>query len=273
MLEIGLLIAAVYGLMVLTAAAFQRRMMYFPDRSVPAPSRFGVADMALATFSTHDGLTLTAWYKAASAPEMPVLVYFHGNAGHIGYRGEKVRPFLDRGLGVLLVSYRGYGGNPGSPMEQGLYRDGRAALNWLAAQGVAADRMILYGESLGSGVAVRLAAEAPQDGPVGAVVLEAPFTSAVDVAARAYPFFPVRLLMRDRFDSLSVIDQVRAPLFVVHGERDSIIPARLGRELLAAAREPKQGVFLKAAGHNDLHEHGSAATVMDFLAEHGLTAA
>lgn len=273
MLEIGFLVVAVYGLMLVTAAAFQRRMMYFPDRSVPEPSQFGVADMAPAALETEDGLTLTAWYKAAPGREGPVLVYFHGNAGHIGYRGEKVRPFLDRGFGVLLVSYRGYGGNPGSPMEQGLYRDGRAALNWLAAQGVAANRMVLYGESLGSGVAVRLAAEMPRDQSVGALVLEAPYTSTVDVAARAYPIFPVRLLMRDRFDSLSIIDQVGAPLFVVHGERDSIIPARLGRDLLAAAREPKRGVFLEAAGHNDLHEHGSAKTVMDFLAERGLTGA
>ena len=269
MLELAVLIVIVYALIVFTAIATQRRMMYFPDRESPNPDEFGVSDMVSVEVPTSDGFTLSAWYKPPIERNAPVLVFFHGNAGHIGHRADKVRPFLDRGFGVLLVSYRGYGGNPGAPTEAGLYNDGRAALNWLDEQGVAPDRMILYGESLGTGVAVRMASEAPDDRPVGAVILEAPYTSTVDVAARAYPFLPVRMFMRDRFDSLSIVDRVRAPILVLHGERDTTIPARYGRQMLAAAKEPKHGIFFDAAGHNDLHDHGSAHAVIDFLDKSG----
>ena len=191
----------------------------------------------------------------------PTIAYFHGNAGNIADRGFKVRPFLDAGLGVLLVGYRGYGGNPGAPSEAGLFADGRAALDFLAGQGVPANRIVVFGESLGSGVAVLLASERR----LGAVVLEAPFTSAADAGQRAYPFLPVRRLIRDRFDSLSRIGAIGAPLLIVHGECDRVVPADQGRRLLAAAAEPKEGVFLPEAGHNDAFEHGSVRLALEFL--------
>ena len=163
---------------------------------------------------------------------------------------------------MLLAEYRGYGGNPGTPSEEGFYADGRAALDFLAAREVPAARIVLYGESLGTGVAVQLALERR----VGAVVLEAPFTSAVDVGADIYPFLPVRLLARDRFDSIAKIAAIGAPLLVLHGEADKVVPVRFGRALLAAARQPKEGVFVPGAGHADLYQHGGAGIVLDFLA-------
>lgn len=233
--------------------ATQRSMMYFPAGDLPpAPALF-----AEARLRTADGLELVAW-EAPPAPGMPVLVYLHGNGGNIAGRVFKARPFVEAGYGVLLVSWRGYGGNPGAPSEAGLLADGRAALDHVEGRGP----VVLFGESLGSGVAVPLAAERE----VAALILEAPFASAVDVGAEHYWYLPVRLLMKDRFDSLAVIDRVRAPLLIVHGERDAVTPASQGRKLLAAANEPKRGVFLPAAGHNDLFEHGAARIELEFLA-------
>ncbi len=238
----------------------QCRMMYFPDAQVPVPERAGVPEMAAVALTTDDGLELLAWYRPPPH-SAPTVVFFHGNAGHIGHRGRKVRPLLDAGFGVLLVSWRGYGGNPGSPTEQGLYHDARAALSFLADAGVPSSRVVLYGESLGSGPAVQLATERP----VAAVVLEAPFTSVAEVAQRHYWFLPARHLVLDRFDSLSKITRIGAPLLIVHGEKDRVVPVEMGRALLAAAREPKDAVFVPDAGHNDLYDHGVADAVIAFV--------
>jgi len=262
---IGIL-AAIYVLVLGALYLLQRSLMYFPDRTRPAPAAFGVGEMAAVTLATADGLDLVAWWRAPEAEGGPVVVFFHGNAGHIGNRGFKVRPFLDQGWGVLLTTWRGYSGNAGRPTEQGLYSDGRAALGFLEAQGIDRAHVVLYGESLGSGVAVQMAFEAEAaGGAVGAVVLEAPFTSAGDVGARQYPIFPIRYLIRDRFDSLAKIGRVRAPLLIVHGERDSIVTPAFGRRLLEAANQPKEGRFIPGAGHNNLFEFGAAAVVVDFI--------
>jgi fermentation-respiration switch protein FrsA (DUF1100 family) len=241
--------------------ALQRSLMYFPAAALPSPAAAGVPEMVPVTPRTDDGMALVAWYAAARAPRSPTIVYFHGNAGNIADRAYKVRPMLDAGLGVLLVSYRGYGGTPGTPSEAGLFADGRAALDFLSSHGVAAEKIVVYGESLGSRVAVRLASERR----LGAVVLEAPFTSAADTGQRAYPFLPVRQLIRDRFDSLSRIAAIGALLLIVHGERDRVVPVDHGRRLLVAALEPKEGVFLPEAGHNDAFEYGAMGVALEFL--------
>ncbi|MEE8279172.1 MAG: alpha/beta hydrolase, partial [Alphaproteobacteria bacterium] len=229
----------IYGALVGGLFLVQRQLMYFPDTRTPEPARAGVPEMREVALTTEDGLRLMAWYRPAQTPDGPVIVFFHGNAGNIGNRGAKIRPFIVAGFGVMLLSYRGYGGNPGSPTEEGLNRDGRAALEFLSNNGVPSRRAVLYGESLGSGVAVEMATERP----VGGVVLEAPFTSVADVAASQFFFVPARYLVRDRFDSLSKIDAIGAPLLILHGERDRTIPVRYGRRLFAAARQPKKSLF------------------------------
>ncbi len=218
----------------------QRRLMFMPHQNLPDPAQVGVPEMRPVTWKTSDGLELVGWYRPPPSPESPVLAYFHGNAGNIADRAFKLRPYLDAGYGVLIAGYRGYGGNPGSPSEQGLYADGRAALAFLDRQAVPADRLVLYGESLGTGVAVRLAAERARDRPVGAVVLEAPYTSIAAVAQRHYFYMPAYWLLKDRFDAEAWIGRIEAPLFVLHGERDSVIPVRFGRALYAAAVEPRR---------------------------------
>lgn len=197
--------------------------------------------------------------------DLPTIVIFHGNAGHLGHRGFKARVFLDRGYGVLLAAYRGYGGNPGRPGEQGLYADGAAALDYLRdTAGLPPGKIVLYGESLGTGVAVELAARGDLD--FAAVILEAPYTSMADLGAHHYPYLPARLLMRDRFDSASKFGRVTAPVLMFCGSRDRVVPPDFGARLYAVAPQGKRLELLEDAGHNDLWEHGAARLVLDFLA-------
>ena len=253
-------IFAVYGAIVVVMYGMQRSLLYFPNPVLPGPAAAGVPEMKQITLHTSDGLDLLAWHRPATQAQR-TLVYFHGNGGNIAGRGYKVKPYLDAGYGVLLVEYRGYGGNPSSPDEQGLYADGRAALAWLSSRCVGPGEVILYGESLGSGIAVQLASEQRP----AALVLEAPFTSVADVAAATYWFLPVRILIRDRFDSIAKIADVKAPLLLVHGERDLIVPTRFGRRLFDSAKEPKKAVFLPQGRHNDLADHGLAREVLAFV--------
>lgn len=256
------------GYLMLVAALYlmQRQLLYLPDRSAPNRIASGVPEISEARLQTDDGLDLLAWHLPA-APGRATIVYLHGNGGDIGYRGDRVRPFIDAGFGVLLVEYRGYGGNPGQPSEQGLISDARAALVFLEAAGVASAATVLYGESLGSTVAVAIAAERAAAGkPVAALVLEAPLSSVSDVAAHHYPWVPVRWLLKDRFEAIARIAHVGAPVLIVHGEADDIVPIRYGRALFEAAREPKEAAWIPGGGHENLADFNLRRIVFGFLA-------
>lgn len=257
-----------YAGLVLGVFLMQRGLMYHPDRSLPSRQEAGVPDMAEVTLATADGLALRAWYKGAGTRGLTVLL-LHGNGGNIGHRGYKARAFIDQGFGVLLAGYRGYGGNPGSPSEEGLYADARAALAFLEGQGVEPGQVLLYGESLGSGVATHLAAEMADTGrPAAALVLEAPFSSMGEVAQHHYFYLPARWLVRDRYASADKVARVGAPVLVLHGTEDGVVPPVFGDRLLAAAREPKAKVTLAGRGHNDLFGPESLAGVLAFLERH-----
>lgn len=269
MLQVFVTAAVFYAVVVVMMYFLQRNFLYYPDSYLPTRAQSGVVDMTEVQFSTEDGLELFAWLKPPADEEKPWVVIYHGNAGTIGSRGFKARVFLDAGYGVMMPEYRGYGGISGHPSEAGLYADARAALKHLAEQGVTGRDVVIYGESLGTGVAVAMASELAGAGaPAAAVILEAPFTSTVDVAAKHYPFLPARLMMKDRFDSLSRIQGLHAPLFIVHGEKDWTVPQSLGRKLFAAAPEPKSALWIAGAGHNDLYDHDAAAAILAFLKEY-----
>lgn len=240
---------------------FQRNLQYVPERGAIVPADWGLPDFRTVTVTTADGVGIDLWHAPADGLTKPTVVLFHGNGGHMGHRADKALALRRAGYGVLLAGYRGYGPNAGSPTEQGLYADGRAALDFLVREGVSGQRVVLYGESLGSGIAVQLATERR----VGAVILEAPFTSIPDAAAIHYPWLPVRGLIKDRYDSLSRIADIRAPLLIVHGEQDRVVPIRLGCALFAKAAEPKVGVWVPGAGHNDLMDHGLMRHILAFL--------
>ena len=209
-----------------------------------------------------DGLTVTSWYLPATRADGQVIAYFHGNAGHHGDRVVRILPYAAAGYGVLLVGYRGYGGNAGTPTEAGLYAAARTALDFLQDQGVRPDQLILFGESLGSAIATQMAIERP----ARALILEAPFASILRSARQRYKFFVFDFLVRDKFDTLSKIARVDKPLLVIHGDLDRTTPAAFGRLVFEAAHEPKQGFFPTAAGHNDLMQHGMPERVLAFLA-------
>lgn len=233
----------------------ERQLIYFPaplPREMPPPDlAHGTAEDAY--LRTEDGVTVHGWYVTASrGPDgrRPVVLHFHGNAGNILDRADHLDALAARGLDVFILSYRGYGKSEGTPSEAGLYRDAEAAYAYLVGErAVEPGRVVPYGQSLGSAVAVELATRRP----VGGLILESPFTSAPELGRTFYPLLPAFVFDRleHRFDSLSKIGGVRAPLLVIHGERDEIVPLGMGRRLFEAAPGPKEWYGIPHAGHND----------------------
>lgn len=252
---------AVYLAALTLLYVYQRDFQYHPNPSVPDPAYSVVPEMTALRLETADGMRPLAWWAPPPGSDRPVIVYFHGNGGTVSMRAQQARLFLDAGYGVLLAGYRYNAGSGGSPSEAGLIADGRAAIDFVRGRGIAPERIILYGESLGTGVAVALAAEQT----LAALILAMPFTSIADVAQDHYWYFPARWLVRDRFDSLSRIHRVRAPILIFHGEDDRLIPVKFARSLLAAAPEPKEGYFIPGGRHGGLYNLGAGNIVLDFL--------
>ncbi len=243
------LFVAVIGAVLALYWTMQRRLMYFPAAYVPTPDEIGLMPVEPVTFETADGLELGGWFLAASgpSPRFTVLV-FNGNAGNRADRGPLAAALHRHGMQVLLVDYRGYGGNPGTSSERGFAADGRAARAYLLGRSdVDASRLVYFGESLGAAVAVGLAVEHPS----AALILRSPFTSMVDVGQYHYPFLPVRLLLRDSFPSIDRIHGIRSPLLIIAGERDRIVPIQQSRRLYEAASAPKTLVVFPEVDHND----------------------
>lgn len=252
----------VYGVFISSLALMQKRLMYFPDPTRFVPSEWALKELDPVEVETKDGLKVTSWYRPALARDKFTIVFFQGNAGHLGYRNYKVRPWLDAGYGVLMVGYRGFG-NPGSPSEQGLYTDGRAALDALRKRGVPEKAMILYGESMGTGVATQMATEYG----ASALILESPYTSVPDVGADRYPLVPVHYLLRDQYNSLDKIKDVHMPLLLLHGEIDQVVPVKFGKKLFEAANEPKQVEYVPDAGHNDVYTLRVQQIILNFISK------
>ncbi len=260
-----LLFVAVIGVAVLTLVWFgQRRLIYFPDTRPPSLDRAGLAGAEAVTFLTADGLRLGGWFVAASGPSRPTVIVFSGNAGHRGYRAPLAAALQRHGMNVLLTDYRGYGGNPGQPTEDGLAADARAARAFVRSRpDVDQARVVYFGESLGAAVALRLAVEDPPS----ALVLRSPFASMALVGQYHYPILPVRLLLRDRFPSIDRAPQLRSPVLVIAGTRDTIIPIDHTRRLYDAIVAPKRFVEL-AADHNDdvlLDGDGMIQAIVNFV--------
>jgi uncharacterized protein len=254
---------AVYAVLAGALYVFQRQILYLPRGGRPVLGELAALGVREVRVSTTDGLSLLSWYLPPRDGRA-VIAYFHGNGGHIGYRAELLRWFARDGYGMLMLEYRGYGGNPGTPNETGFHADGAAALEFLAGCGVAPNRVVVYGESLGSGVAVPLAAQRE----VAGLILEAPFTSVAEVAQYHYSFIPASLMVWDRFDSLSWIGKVKAPILVLHGERDRVVPIRFGRALFDAAPEPKEFWLARDGRHENLMRLGAFEAVRGFLERH-----
>ena len=248
-------LAVTAGIVVLVLAlitgllwAFQRSLIYLPDAG-PVPSAAevlpGGRDVVL---RTDDGLELGAWYLPGPAADAPAVLVANGNGGHRGIRAPLARALRDEGLAVLLFDYRGYGGNPGDPTEEGLARDVRAARHYLVEDaGVPADRIVYFGESLGAAVVTELATEHP---PAG-LVLRSPFVDLATVAGAHYPVVPARALLWDRYPVAERVSALEVPTTVVYGSRDSIVPPEQSRAVAGAAARLHELVEVRGADHND----------------------
>ena len=249
-----------YGGFVALIYLVQRYFQYFPERTRTPPSEVGLPEAKEVVIETADGERVIVWHVPPRGGQ-PIFLYFHGNGSSLRWRCDRFSALIADGSGLIALSYRGYGGSSGQPSETGLIEDAKAAYAFGIAR-YPAERIVLWGESLGSALAVALAAEKP----VGRVVLEAPFTSAADVGAKHFWFVPVRLLLRDQYRSDLRISKVTAPVLVVHGENDTIVPVTLGERLYSLIRAPKSFVRIAGAGHNDLGARAVAAATQ-FIAE------
>jgi fermentation-respiration switch protein FrsA (DUF1100 family) len=243
----------------------QPGMLFFPTARLDAtPGDWGM-DYQEVRLRTEDGVGLHGWFIPGNDSPL-TLLFFHGNAGNISHRGESIGIFHRLGLNVFILDYRGYGLSEGSPSEEGLYRDARAAWQWLTTQrGFPPQRVILFGRSLGGAVAAKLASEVSP----GALILESSFSSARDAAHSLFPLLSRLVWLRYRLDAAARVRMVRAPVLVLHSPDDEIIPYRLGRRLFAAAPEPKRFVDLDG-GHNNgflVSEPRYSEALDDFLAD------
>jgi fermentation-respiration switch protein FrsA (DUF1100 family) len=255
-----ILLVGAYALITAYMYATQRSHQYFPGRQGLSASAVGLVGVEDLKLTSKDGETLQAWYSEAKQGKATIL-YLQGNGGEISDRPQRFATYQAAGYGVFFLSYRGYGASTGSPSEQGLVNDARAAYDWLVARGLKPEDILLVGESLGSGVAVQLAAERP----IKALALEAPFSSAANVAASAYWWLPVRLLMKDKFDSFAFIGKVKAPLLITHGDLDGVVPLSEGQSLFALANEPKEMVVVPGGTHGSIFELETWAREINFF--------
>jgi fermentation-respiration switch protein FrsA (DUF1100 family) len=243
---------------------FKQRDFLYPGQhlaSVGTPKERGIKELSNIPFITPDGLSLHGWFAPARDFGKPVILFFHGNGSNIAGFWPKAKLYVDKGFGVFLCEYRGYGGNPGSPTEEGLYNDAQGCLFALQDKGYGPWNLVYYGESLGSGVAVDLAVKHPPK----ALVLECPYSSVTEVAKLSYYMYPVDWLMRDRFDSIGKIGKLKSRLFIVHGESDGLIPHVQAVRLYDKAPQPKEFHSIKGGDHNDLYAFGAGDIIADWL--------
>ncbi len=260
MLRLSISLVAVYGACLAGLYLFQRDLMFAPSTQRVSPAEAGFPEIEEVALTTPDGWELFSWYARAE-PGGRVVLFLHGNAGSVGARGFLAARFEAEGFGVFLVGYPGYGGSGGEPSERSLVEAATLSYDALRERGVAASDIVIWGQSLGSAVAVQLA----QKRPAAALVLVSPMSSAREIASAHYPFVPVRWLLEDPFLSIEHIRDLDVPLLVLHGDEDRIIPIASGRRLFAAAGGPKTFHAIPGRGHNDLYEFPIVPALSAFL--------
>jgi len=232
-----LTLVSFYVLLLAVMFFFQRNFLYHPstddylkDQAINEPS-----EIEKVKITTEDNIDLTAWFYNKNIEKFKTILFFHGNAGSLENRTYKLNHFKDLNVNFLIIAWRGFSGNKGKPNELGLYRDAESAIKWLKLKGIIEKNIILYGESLGTGVAVEIA----QNKNYAGIILESPFTSMVNMGKKYYPFFPVNLLLKDKFESYKKINNIFVPVLIMHGKVDKIVPYDMGKKMYELANEPK----------------------------------
>ena len=226
-----------YILLVIVVFFFQRNLLYHPsvdnyikDQNVTEPT-----EIEKVKITTRDNIDLLGWFYNRDIQKFKTILFFHGNAGSLKNRTYKLNHFKDLKVNFLIFAWRGFNGNKGKPSEIGLYKDAESAIRWLKMKGINEKDIILYGESLGTGVAVEIA----QNKNYAGIILESPFTSMVNMGKKHYPFFPVRFLLKDKFESYKKLNNISVPILIMHGKVDKIVPYDMGKKMYELANEPK----------------------------------
>ena len=238
------LVVIVYLLVTLGLFIYQRSLLYHPVENNYYGDKLTV-EVKKIQIPTQDNIKLLAWYHKKDIKKYKTILYLHGNAGSLENRIHKINHFNDMDINFLLLAWRGFSGNEGKPTEQGLYIDARSAVRWLINEGVKEENIIIYGESLGTGVAAEIA----QNKKFAGVILESPFTSMIAAAKSKYPIFPIKLLLKDKYESDKKIKNIKSPILIMHGEIDKIVPFWMGKKMFEIANEPKYSYFSKYDDH------------------------
>jgi len=239
---------------------FQRNLLYLPNENNYSGDKIKV-DIEEVQIKTSDNINLLGWFHKKDLNKFKTIVYFHGNAGKLENRIHKLNHFKDMDINFLIISWRGFSENSGKPTEQGLYKDGKSAIDWLKNMGLDDKDIILYGESLGTGIAIEIA----QNKNFAGLILETPFTSMIDAAKNVYPYIPVGLLLKDRYENDKKIKNINIPLLVMHGEEDQIIPYKMGKKIYEIANKPKYSYFTKYDNHMMKYDKNLLIALKEFI--------
>ena len=238
------LVVLVYLLVTLGLYIFQRSLLYHPVENNYYGNKLTV-NIEKVKITTDDNIDLLAWYHKKDIKKYKTILYLHGNAGSLENRIHKINHFNNININFLLLAWRGFSGNEGKPTEQGLYQDARSAVKWLINEGAIEENIVIYGESLGTGVATEIA----QNKNFAGVILESPFTSMIDLGKKYYPIFPVKLLLKDKYESEKKIKNLKSPILVMHGKKDKIVPFYMGEKIFDMANNPKFNYFTEMDDH------------------------
>ena len=242
--HILLIFVVIYFFILISTYLFQRNLLYHPGEN----NYFGdqlTVPIEKVKIKTQDNIELMAWYHSKNLKDYKTILFLHGNAGSLENIIHKINHFEDMNVNFLLVSWRGFSGNEGKPTEKGLYQDAKSAVAWLKSKGISENDIIIYGESLGTGVATEIA----QNKNFGGIILESPFTSMIAAGKDKYPFLPVRLLLKDKYESDKKINNIKSPILIMHGKVDNIVPFHMGRKMYELANEPKYSYFSEYDDH------------------------
>ena len=235
---ISVVFVIIYSLVLTLTYIFQRNLLYHPTENNYSGDQI-LVDIEKVKIKTSDNIELISWYHNKDFNKYKTILYFHGNAGSLENRIHKINHFKDINVNFLIFAWRGFSGNKGKPTEKGLYEDAKSAVQWLKLKGINEENIILYGESLGTGVAIEIA----QNKNFSGVILESPFTSMIDTGKDKYPFLPVRFLLKDKYENNKKIKNIKSPILVMHGKIDKIVPFYMGKKIYELANEPKYFYF------------------------------
>ena len=249
-----------YFFILFSTYIFQRNLLYHPTENNYSGDKISV-DVEKIKIRTQDNIELVSWYHKKNLNNYKTILFLHGNAGSLENRIHKLNHFGDMNINFLIIAWRGFSGNKGKPSESGLYEDGKSAINWLSNRGVKEENIIIYGESLGTGVATHLS----QNKNFAGIILETPFTSMIDAAKTFYPYIPVGLLLKDKFDNKSKIKNISIPVLIMHGEVDQIVPFFMGKKMYEIANEPKYSYFTKHDNHMMEYDKNLVKALNSFL--------